>query len=145
MFESELSTQNVNILRVAIVTRRKNALASKHFYLLDNISMFLSALQAYVVFIIIAVVLVQYAFAVFCLLKLAYMDISRNRYILWNVFILIVFFIGCAVFLVYYSKHPELRISKDAVPPAQTEQTENAEEEKEQNVVAEDDTTTDSE
>lgn len=104
--------------------------------------MFLSALQAYVVFIIIAVVLVQYAFAVFCLLKLAYMDISRNRYILWNVFILIVFFIGCAVFLVYYGRHPELRISKEVVPP---EQTENVEQEKEQSAVVEDDTSTDSE
>lgn len=100
--------------------------------------MFLSALQAYVVFIIIAVVLVQYAFAVFCLLKLAYMDIDRTHYILWNVFILIVFFIGCGVFLVYYSRHPELRISKDAPAPqaadseAEQQPTENAEEEKEQ-------------
>ena len=76
--------------------------------------MFLSALQPYVVFIIIAVVLMQYAFAIFCLLKLAYMDLDKNRYILWNLFILIVLFIGGAVFLVYYSKHPELRIPKDA-------------------------------
>ncbi|MDE7106949.1 MAG: hypothetical protein K2O39_01355 [Clostridiales bacterium] len=74
--------------------------------------MFLSALQPYVVFIIIAAVLVQYAFAVFCLLKLAYMDFDKKRYILWNLLILIVFYIGCVVFLVYYSKHPELRISK---------------------------------
>ncbi|MCH5156028.1 MAG: hypothetical protein J1F69_05410 [Clostridiales bacterium] len=69
------------------------------------------------VFIIIAVVLLQYGFAVYCLLKLAYMDLSRNMYILWNLFILIVFFIGGAVFLVYYFKHPNLRISKDAPLP----------------------------
>ena len=78
--------------------------------------MILSVLQPYVVVIIIAVVLLQYAFAIFCLLKLAYMSLSKERYILWNLFILIVFFIGGAVFLVYYSKHPELKI-KDA--PAQ--------------------------
>ncbi len=76
--------------------------------------MFLSALQPYVVFIIIAAVLLQYAFAVFCLLKLAYMDFDKKKYILWNLFILIVFYIGCVVFLVYYNKHPELRIAKDA-------------------------------
>lgn len=84
--------------------------------------MFLSALQPYVVFIIIAAVLLQYAFAVFCLLKLAYTDLDKKRYILWNLFILIVFYIGGAVFLVYYNKHPELRISKD-VPPANTTET----------------------
>lgn len=80
--------------------------------------MFLSALQPYVVFIIIAVVLVQYGFAIYCLLKLAYMNLSKNHYILWNLFILIVFFIGGAVFLVYYFKHPELRIK--SVPPPDT-------------------------
>ncbi|MDE6029176.1 MAG: hypothetical protein K2F90_02500 [Clostridiales bacterium] len=83
--------------------------------------MFLSALQPYVVLIIIAAVLLQYAFAVFCLLKLAYMDFDKKKYILWNVFILIVFYIGGVVFLVYYSKHPELRISKD-VPPANADE-----------------------
>ncbi|MDE5563058.1 MAG: hypothetical protein K2J01_05885 [Clostridiales bacterium] len=75
--------------------------------------MFLSALQPYVVLIIIAAVLLQYAFAVFCLLKLAYMDFDKKKYILWNLLILIVFYIGGAVFLVYYNKHPELRIAKD--------------------------------
>lgn len=77
--------------------------------------MFLSALQPYVVLIIIAGVLLQYAFAVFCLLKLAYIDVDKNQYILWNLLILIVFYIGGAVFLVYYYKHPELRIAKDAL------------------------------
>ena len=85
-----------------------------------NMVMFLSALQPYVVLIIIAVVMVQYAFAIYCLLKLAYMNLSKNYYILWNLFILIVFFIGGAVFLVYYYKHPELRI-KSAPPPAAEE------------------------
>ena len=96
--------------------------------------MFLSAVQPYIVAIIIAVVVVQYAFALFCLLKLAYLDIDKKYYILWNVFILLVFFIGGAVFLVYYYKHPELRLSKaqtaeqteQAQQPEQTEQTDTA-------------------
>lgn len=94
--------------------------------------MFLSALQGYVVFIIIAVVMLQYAFAVFCLLKLAYLDLSKQHYFLWNLFILIVFFIGGIVFLVYYSKHPELRIPKDALPEEnKAEKTEEAQVEQE--------------
>ena len=79
-------------------------------------------MQPYVVFIVIAVVMVQYGFAIYCLLKLAYMNLSRNHYILWNLFILIVFFIGGAVFLVYYFKHPELRIK--SAPDSQSEQPE---------------------
>lgn len=75
--------------------------------------MFLSALQTYVTVIIVAVVVLQYAFALFCLLKLAYLDIDKKFYILWNLFILVVFFIGGAVFLVYYYKHPELRVPKE--------------------------------
>ncbi|MCH5165979.1 MAG: hypothetical protein J1G01_06225 [Clostridiales bacterium] len=76
--------------------------------------MFLSAVQTYVIAIIVSIVVLQYAFALFCLLKLAYFDISRNEYILWNVFILIVFFIGGGVFLFYYFKHPEKRLAKSA-------------------------------
>ena len=94
-----------------------------------NTIMFLSALQPYVVLIIIAAVLLQYAFAVFCLLKLAYMDFDKKKYILWNLLILIVFYIGGAVFLVYYNKHPELRIAKD-VPAA--ENKESADEQKQE-------------
>lgn len=99
--------------------------------------MFLSALQPYVVFILIAAVLIQYGFAVFCLLKLAFMDITKNKYILWNLLILFAFYVGGAVFLVYYYKHPELRIKKtpeqvDGEQTEQTEQTEQAEPTKEQ-------------
>ena len=72
------------------------------------------SVQGYVIGIIIAVVAVQYAFALFCLLKLAYMDFEKKLYILWNLFILIVFFIGGTVFLVYYCKHPEKRIKDNA-------------------------------
>ena len=87
--------------------------------------MFLSAIQTYVIAIIVAVVALQYAFALFCLLKLAYFDIPKNKYILWNLLILIVFFIGGAVFLVYYYKHPDKRISKQ--PAQQSDPVENAE------------------
>ncbi len=63
-----------------------------------------SALPTYAVVIIIVVIAVQYAYALFCLLKLAYLDISKKEYVLWNLFILIVFFIGGTVFLIYWSK-----------------------------------------
>lgn len=80
--------------------------------------MFLSAFQNYLIAIIVPIVVLQYAFALFCLLKLAYFDISHKQYILWNIFILIVFFIGGAVFLVYYYKHPNKRIAKEPTLPA---------------------------
>ena len=108
--------------------------------------MFLSAVQPYIVTIVIAGVVLQFAFALFCLLKLAYLDIDKKRYILWNVCILLVVFIGSAIFLVYYYKHPQLKLTdaptekteaveqseqadeqpEAAQPPEPTEQTENA-------------------
>ncbi len=75
--------------------------------------MFLSAIEPYVVGIIIGIVAVQYGIALFCLLKLAYLDISKREYVLWNLFILLVFFIGDAVFLIYLHK-----VGKDKkIPP----------------------------
>lgn len=74
--------------------------------------MFLCAVQPYIVAVIIAVIVAQYAFALFCLLKLAYLDLGKKQYVLWNLFILLIFFIGGAAFLVYYYKHPDLRIQK---------------------------------
>lgn len=72
--------------------------------------MFLCASKSYVTAIIVAVIVVQYAFALYCLLKLAYLNIDKKKYVLWNIFILLVFFVGGVVFLVYLRKHPELRI-----------------------------------
>ena len=89
--------------------------------------MFLSAIQPYVVAIIIVLIVLQYAFALFCLLKLAYFDVSRRDYILWNLFILIGIFVGGITFLVYYYKHPEKLIPKtptEKIEDAPTEQTE---------------------
>ncbi len=65
--------------------------------------MFLS-LEFPIVISIIAVIVVQYGFAVFCLVKLAYIDLPRKTYILWNVFILLAFFVGGIVFLIYYAR-----------------------------------------
>lgn len=76
--------------------------------------MFISAMQTYAVVIIIAAIAVQYAFALFCLLKLAYLDITKKEYVLWNLFILIVFFIGGIAFLVYYSKVKDTKSIKAA-------------------------------
>lgn len=87
--------------------------------------MFLSAIQPYVVAIIIVLIVLQYAFALFCLLKLAYFDVSRRDYILWNLFILIGVFVGGIAFLVYYYKHPEKLIPKtptEKIEDAPTEQ-----------------------
>ncbi len=64
----------------------------------------LSAIQPYVVGIIIGLTVVQYVFAIFCLLKLAYLDITKREYVLWNLFILLVIFIGGIVFLIYLKK-----------------------------------------
>lgn len=84
--------------------------------------MFLSALQTPVVVAIIIVVAVQYAFALFCLLKLAYLDISKRDYVLWNLFILLVFFIGGIAFLVYYYKVGKNKRIPPYTPEADTPQ-----------------------
>lgn len=65
--------------------------------------MFLS-LETPILIGLIAAVAVQYGFAVFCLVKLAYLDITKKQYILWNLFILLVFYIGGIVFLIWYAK-----------------------------------------
>lgn len=79
---------------------------------LYNEIMFLNAIQPYVTAIVIALIVIQYAFALFCLLKLAYFDVTKKQYILWNLLILFAVYVGGIVFLVYYFKHPEKRISK---------------------------------
>lgn len=74
------------------------------------------SMPTYGLVIIIAVVAVQYGFAMFCLLKLAYLDIPKKQYALWNVFILLVFFIGGIVFLVYWSKVKDTKRIPPYVP-----------------------------
>ncbi len=77
--------------------------------------MFLS-LEQPIVISLIAVIAVQYAFATFCLMKLATLDLSRKNYILWNVFILLVFFVGDIAFLIYYFKAGKSKRIPDFVP-----------------------------
>ena len=81
--------------------------------------MFLSAVGTEFIVAFIVIIAVQYAVAVFCLLKLAYLDISKREYVLWNIFILIVFFIGDIAFLVYYYK-----VGKNKRIPEPTEDVE---------------------
>lgn len=83
-------------------------------------------LPTYAVITIIAVVLVQYAFALFCLLKLAFLDISKKEYVLWNLFILLVFFIGDIAFLIYWFKVKDKKTIPPYTPP-QAQSDENAE------------------
>lgn len=85
--------------------------------------MFLS-LQTYVTVILISLIAVQYAFALFCLLKLAFFDISKKEYVIWNLLILLVFFIGGAAFLVYYFKHPDKHIAKQEASGSVTQTAE---------------------
>lgn len=89
----------------------------------------LLSLQTYVSVILIVVIVLQYAFALICLLKLAYFDVPKTHYILWNLFILIVFFIGGIAFLIYYYMHPDKHIAPatDAALPDQADAAENAE------------------
>ena len=56
-----------------------------------NLIMFLSGIQQNIIAIVVPIVVLQYAFALFCLLKLAYFDLSRRQYIIWNVIILFAF------------------------------------------------------
>ena len=94
--------------------------------------MFLSSLglPTYAVVIIIAVVAVQYAFALFCLLKLAFLDITKKEYVLWNLLILLVFFIGGIAFLIYYFKVKDTKRIEPykPEPPKAEEQSGQAEE-----------------
>ena len=79
-------------------------------------------LPTYAVVIIIAVVAVQYAFALFCLLKLAFLDITKKEYVLWNLLILIVFFIGGIAFLIYYYKVKDTKRIEPYKPAPPAEQ-----------------------
>lgn len=69
---------------------------------------------------LVAVIFVQYIIATFCLMRLATLDIPRKSYILWNLFILLVFFVGDIAFIVYYYK------VKDKLTIRYDDMTENA-------------------
>lgn len=74
--------------------------------------MFISAVSLgwQVVIPIVVCVIVQMPIAMFCLYKLARVDQPLSHYILWNIFIIVVFFIGDAVFLIYYYKSKNIKI-----------------------------------
>lgn len=65
-------------------------------------------------FVVAPLLLLQYGVAVFCLTRLAYCKLSVRAYVLWNLFILLVFFVGSIVFLVYYYTHRDkLRLTRE--------------------------------
>ncbi|MCH5350731.1 MAG: hypothetical protein J1F39_02025 [Clostridiales bacterium] len=82
--------------------------------------MFLSLSQP-VIITLVVVIAAQYGFATFCLMKLATIDLPRKNYALWNVFIILVFFIGGIVFLIYYSKVKESLRIPPYVPTGESE------------------------
>ena len=59
----------------------------------------ISAINPY--FIILPIVLGQYIVAIFALVRLARARLGTPKYIAWNLFILIVFFIGAITFFIY--------------------------------------------
>ena len=67
----------------------------------------ISAINPY--FIILPIVLVQYISATFALVRLARARLSTPKYVAWNLFILIVFFVGSIAFFIYDAvrKKPE--------------------------------------
>ena len=86
--------------------------------------MFLS-LEQPIVIALVTIIALQYTFATLCLMKLARLDLPRKKYVLWNLFILLVFFIGGIVFLVYYFKvRDTLRIPEFV--PTEKDDAENA-------------------
>lgn len=60
---------------------------------------FLSAVNP--IFIVLPIVLAQYIYATFALVCLARARLSALSYALWNVFIVLIFFIGSTAFLIY--------------------------------------------
>ena len=52
-------------------------------------------------FIILPIVLTQYVLATFALVRLARARLSTSKYVVWNLFVLIVFFVGSITFLIY--------------------------------------------
>ncbi|MDR2202385.1 MAG: hypothetical protein LBP26_06485 [Clostridiales bacterium] len=63
-------------------------------------------------FIIIPLALVQYAAALFCLVKLVLLDLPPRRFWPWNLFILLALFVGPAAFLICY-----FRFRQKVFPP----------------------------
>lgn len=82
----------------------------------------LLSLETPVVISLVALIAVQYAFATFCLMKLARLDLPRKNYVLWNLFILLVFIIGGTVFLIYYFKVKDKLTVPEYVPSEKDKQ-----------------------
>lgn len=64
--------------------------------------LFLSSVNP--IFILLPIVLAQYIYATVALVFLARARLSALSYALWNVFIVLVFFIGSTAFLIYDAK-----------------------------------------
>lgn len=71
------------------------------------------------------IIVAQYGLALFCLTRLAYVQMSKKSYVIWNLFILLIFFIGDIVFLIYYYgyKKKQSNFVPSAVIDTKTEET----------------------
>lgn len=77
-----------------------------------------------VLFIILPIVLAQYIYATFALVRLARARLSALSYTLWNLFIVLVFFIGSTAFLIYDAKKKKISVRDKS--PDESENEENA-------------------
>lgn len=76
------------------------------------------------VFIILPIVFAQYIYATFALVCLARARLSALSYALWNVFIVLVFFVGSTAFLVYNAKRKKREADKSSDKKADGENRE---------------------
>ena len=65
-------------------------------------------------FILLPLVLGQYIYATFALVRLARAHLSTPKYVLWNLFILLAFYIGATVFLIYDAATKKRREEREA-------------------------------
>ena len=52
--------------------------------------------------ILAPIIIVQYGLSLFCLLKLVFLDQPIKRFVVWNIFILVVVGVGVTTFLICY-------------------------------------------
>lgn len=57
--------------------------------------------------ILAPIIVAQYIYATIGLVVLAKRETPTKNYVIWNIVILVVFFVGCTVFLIYNAAKPK--------------------------------------